>query len=70
MVEILSEGNQKYDRNDKKNVYEAVGVREYWVVDPKTKWCEGFILENGAYKSLGAAYSKLTIQMLDLEISF
>jgi Uma2 family endonuclease len=70
VVEVLSKGSQKYDLNDKKVGYETSGVKEYWVVDPKTKWCEGFILQNGAYKSLGEGNSQLTIQMFNLPISF
>jgi Uma2 family endonuclease len=49
VVEILSKGNKKYDKVDKKKVYEAAGVREYWLVDYKTKWCEGFELVNGKF---------------------
>ncbi len=70
VIEILSKGNEKYDLIEKKMVYEKAGVKEYWVVDPKTKWCEGFILENGAYKSVGEGKGQLTIRMFDLAISF
>jgi Uma2 family endonuclease len=70
VIEVLSKGNERYDMAEKKMVYEQSGVKEYWVVDPKTKWCEGFILENGAYKSLGEGNGQLTIQMFDLPISF
>ncbi|MCW3107729.1 MAG: Uma2 family endonuclease [Segetibacter sp.] len=69
VVEILSE-DRNYDLNKKKVVYEQTGVTEYWVVDPDTKWCEGFILENGAYKSLGEGNGHLTLKMFDLPISF
>jgi Uma2 family endonuclease len=34
IVEVLS-SNTRYDTFDKKNVYEACGVREYWLVDTK-----------------------------------
>ncbi|MDQ6814184.1 MAG: Uma2 family endonuclease [Bacteroidota bacterium] len=70
IIEVLSKGNEKYDLNEKKGVYESAGVKEYWVVDPKTKWREGFILENGVYKSLGEGSGELRIQMFDLPISF
>ena len=70
IVEILSKGNQKYDLNDKKAVYEQSGVQEYWVVDPETKWCEGFVLVNGIYESLGEGNGRLTIKMFGLSISF
>ena len=69
VIEILSE-DRNYDLKKKKKVYEETGVIEYWVIDPETKWCEGFILENGAYQSLGEGNGKLTIKMFDLPISF
>ena len=70
VIEILSKGTRKTDLIKKKNVYEATGVKEYWVADPDTKWCEGFILENGLYKSLGEGNSRFTIKMFNLTISF
>ncbi len=69
VIEILSE-DRLYDLKKKKAVYESSGVKEYWVVDPETKWCEGFVLENGLYKSLGEGNGQLTIQMFSLPISF
>jgi len=33
-VEILSPSTQKKDLNEKFNLYQRHGVREYWVVDP------------------------------------
>jgi Uma2 family endonuclease len=69
VIEILSE-DRKYDLIKKKAVYEASGGKEYWVVDPDTKWCEGFVLENGAYKSLGEGQGQLAVQMFNLLISF
>jgi len=70
VIEILSEGTRKTDLIKKKNVYEATGVKEYWVADPDTKWCEGFILENELYKSLGEGNSRFNIKMFNLTISF
>jgi Uma2 family endonuclease len=70
VIEILSKDNKKIDLIKKKNVYEAAGVKEYWVVDPETKWCEGFILENDIYQSLGEGNGQLTIQMFQLSVSF
>jgi Uma2 family endonuclease len=36
VIEILST-NKKYDLEDKKNLYESFGIKEYFVVDPNTK---------------------------------
>lgn len=70
VIEILSKGNRKTDLISKKNVYETTGVKEYWVVDHETKWCEGFVLENKIYQSLGEGNGQLTIQMFQLSIVF
>ena len=34
LIEILSEGNRRHDEVRKRDLYEAHGVQEYWVVDP------------------------------------
>lgn len=69
VIEILSD-DRKYDLKKKKTVYEQSGVREYWVADPETKWCEGFILEDKFYTSLGEVSGQLTIHMFQLSVSF
>jgi len=40
VIEILSPSTAYYDLTEKKEVYERVGVREYWIVDPKRKAIE------------------------------
>ena len=37
VIEILSPGTEKHDKTYKLKVYEACGVREYWLVNPKIK---------------------------------
>ena len=69
IIEVLS-ADRKYDLVIKKEVYEASGVKEYWVVDPQTKWCEGFVLEGGQYISLGETTGQLRVSMFDLTITF
>jgi Uma2 family endonuclease len=48
-VEVLSPKTAKTDRTTKYVDYEAHGVLEYWLVDPKKKQVEQFILINGQY---------------------
>ncbi|NDV60413.1 Uma2 family endonuclease [Bacteroides sp. 519] len=56
VVEILSPSTRKYDFNDKFNLYEAAGVKEYWIVDPREKDISAFILQdNGKYDN-GTSY--------------
>lgn len=40
VVEILSKSTAIYDKGIKKDVYEQYGVREYWLVDPRTNTIE------------------------------
>jgi Uma2 family endonuclease len=70
VIEILSEGNKRYDLKDKKLVYAQSGVKEYWVIDPDTKQCKGFILNNGTYEAVPESTGNFTVQMFNLLISF
>lgn len=49
VVEILSPSTAKNDKWYKKNVYEASGVPEYWIVSPKEKSIEVYLLRDGRY---------------------
>jgi Uma2 family endonuclease len=52
IVEILSPSTTKHDRVTKMKLYEEFGVREYWIVNPKTKTVYVFLLQpNGKYDS-------------------
>jgi len=56
VVEILSLSSQKYDLNEKFNIYEAGGVKEYWVVSPKEKGINVFILQDDGKYDAGTVY--------------
>ena len=49
VVEVLSKSTQKKDRTVKKDIYEANGVREYWIVDPYMKAVSVHLLRDGKY---------------------
>jgi Uma2 family endonuclease len=53
VVEILSPSNWSYDREEKFRLYEEAGVPEYWIVDPRIKSVEVFVLEADEYVLLG-----------------
>jgi Uma2 family endonuclease len=49
VVEILSHSNTKHDTEVKFKIYEAAGVREYWIVDPYTETVIVYNLKDGIY---------------------
>ena len=49
IIEIISENNAKRDLQDKYELYEENGVREYWIVRPSEKTVQQFFLENDKY---------------------
>ena len=49
VVEVLSKSTRKKDIIVKKDIYEANGVREYWIVDPYMKVISVYLLRDGKY---------------------
>lgn len=49
VVEILSKSTRRNDLTIKKDIYEANGVREYWIVDPWIKSIVVYILRDGKF---------------------
>ncbi len=50
IIEILSPGNPRRDKMEKFNLYEMVGVKEYWLVSPEGRMVEVFLLgPDGTY---------------------
>ena len=56
VVEVLSGGIENYDINVKKQVYELIGVKEYWIVNTKSRYVEIYILKDGKYELLNMYY--------------
>jgi len=51
VVEVLSKGTEDYDTQLKKQVYELIGVQEYWIVNPGLKSINIYVLKDGKYIS-------------------
>ena len=49
VVEVLSHSTRKKDLTVKKDTYEAQGVREYWIIDPRAKSVMVYLLREGKY---------------------
>jgi Uma2 family endonuclease len=56
IVEVLSPSTLKYDLNFKFNLYEKSGVKEYWVVNPKAKTVNVFLLQPDGTYDIGTEY--------------
>lgn len=65
VVEVVSPGRRKRDYKDKRDRYEAHGVKEYWILDPEQKlievWArvEDFFELQGRYTGRQFAASRL-----------
>ena len=67
VVEILSKSTARRDRMEKLRLYERFGVKEYWIVDPRGKSVEVYLLVDGHFNLDGvyqfftaAEYERLT----------
>lgn len=65
VVEVLSPSTARIDLSSKKDLYERFGVQEYWIVRPKSKTVDIFILEDGEYKE-PMSYNKAEILKSEL----
>ncbi len=54
IIEILSPNTSKKDLQDKYDVYEEAGVKEYWIVMPDQQIVEVSVLENNRYRRVFA----------------
>lgn len=53
VVEVLSAGTAKQDREKKFRAYQRHGVREYWIADPANIFFEVWVLRDDAFEKLG-----------------
>ena len=56
VLEVVSDSTWKVDRDEKPELYAALGVREYWLFDPTGEHLRsrlrGMVLEGGRYREL------------------
>jgi Uma2 family endonuclease len=58
VIEILSPSNNKKELKYKHEVYQEAGVKEYWVIDPREKAAQIFLLTNGKLLASGHLYAE------------
>lgn len=49
VVEVLSTGTEKTDRNTKSKIYSSFGVPHYWIIDPEKETVEVYRLKGKTY---------------------
>ena len=54
VVEILSLSTRRRDLSSKRDAYAKFGVKEYWIVDPKSKTVDVYVLQEGRYIMTGS----------------
>jgi Uma2 family endonuclease len=55
VMEVVSPGDDARERDytTKRDLYARAGIAEYWIVDPFTETVSLFVLEHGAYRTVG-----------------
>jgi Uma2 family endonuclease len=69
IIEILSKDENR-DRKLKKDIYEKAGVKEYFIIDPKTKMTEAYTLRGKKYENKYSRKKYFQSSVLNLEFSF
>ncbi len=70
IVEVLSPGNKKHDTERKKPVYEKFGVKEYFIIDPKTKEVFSYYLSGKQYVKQESSKGKIKSVVLKKTFGF
>lgn len=70
VIEVLSPGTWRFDKEDKRDEYERSGVKEYWMVEPGAKTTEGFVLQHNEFQPLPSGNGQLALQLLPLTLTF
>ena len=61
VAEVLSRSTRRKDLTIKKDIYEANGVKEYWIIDPRARAVDVYILRDGKFE-LDESYFKYTAE--------
>ena len=71
VIEIISPSTAYYDLIEKKEVYEKYGVKEYWIIDPKSKTFEIYLNSESGFEIISKAKIKGLVksQILSLELN-
>lgn len=65
VVEVLSRSTGRYDKGHKKRMYEKLGVKEYWIVDPRNRTVEIYHIQDGIQELDGYYISPADLEEID-----
>jgi len=65
VIEILSPSTEKYDRGEKKDIYEQYGVKEYWMIEPTSKSVTGYVVQKNTFVPIAANTGMIQSLLLD-----
>ncbi len=70
IVEVLSPGNKKHDTERKRPVYEKHGVKEFFIIDPRSKEVITYYLVNNKFIKQESFTGRITSMLLNKSFSF
>ena len=70
IIEVLSKGNANADLVKKKAIYEAFGIKEYFIVDPDNKSVITYFFDNHTYVEQTTQQGRLISRVLGEDIGF
>lgn len=70
VVEVLSPRNEEHDKIKKREVYEASGVKEYFIVEPRSKEVIALYLTKGKFEEAPKSKSKIVSKLLKKTFKF
>jgi Uma2 family endonuclease len=67
VIEVISPSSQSKDRVRKLHDYAAIGIPEYWLVDPEARTLERLVLRDGTYSIVEALEGDAVFRPAELE---
>jgi Uma2 family endonuclease len=70
VIEILSPATGKYDLEEKKDVYERYGVKEYFIIEQGTHSVQSYYLVNDYFKEMEDKNGEINSRLLNICVHF
>ncbi len=67
VIEVLSPNTSKRDWNEKFNLYEKTGVKEYWIVDPLGRVIHQYVSKSNRFELIKMHEDKSTVESPSIE---